>query len=329
MDRTPWIVFAVLLVLAGIASSRVIFEDGLEYRDATFEHWKNSQFFEDDVDPEEYTYFRNHDVKIQAKPENQLLFECTLEKHKADALAVPNACDGISIAVTDEENYKYFAYSTNNFEEVLVGKDHDELIFQFVAQMNHDAVPSHTRLRFLEDGFSQESYNPDTPAVLSFEYHIAHKLTFGDVQMTIGGKPVTWKKKVDYSKMGQGNLFRLVLKKDESYIFMYGNLELGRGLLREDFKYMDDRSKDGNLVDVDESFDVFNKYVSGVGVDGVAKGNGYIMFGFIAIVDSNKDSMDYVDYIKSSLEKRNNREPNKNMYEEYKDKYFKQVSVFD
>lgn len=206
---------------------------------------------------------------------------------------------------------------------MLVGKNHDELIIEFVSQINYQTVTLDMNMRLLEDGFDPQTYSSDTPAVASFVFDCHEGLAYGTLELSIGGKIARWKKYPGYNDINYGKLFRLILRKDGTYEFRYSDKLLGRGVLREDFKYLDDDSLDGNLVEVKEEFDIFTKQVSGIGIDGASNGNGYIMFGYLLIADSSADSEKHIEWIKTSIEEKSNKEE---AFEKYKQHYIESIA---
>ena len=229
----------------------------------------------------------------------------------------------IPIFTEEDEQSKYFAYSSTEFEEVLVGKNHDEIIIQFVSQISYQTITSEVYLRLLKDGFDPQSYSADTPSVASFLFDCHDGLSYGTLELSIGGKRARWKKYPGYNDINYGKLMLLILRKDGSYEFRYSDQLLGKGILREDFKYIDDDTPDGNLVGVQEEFDIFTTPVSGIGIDGVGKGNGYIMFGYLLVADSFPDSEKHIEWIKDALNRQKEKEQ---AFEEYRQQFMSQIA---
>ena len=214
-----------------------------------------------------------------------------MSREAAQDHGVPDACDSLSIDLRDPSyEYKYFAYSSDNFDEVLVGSSHDQISIQFVAQVAIQSLVSKSRLKLLQDGYDAENYNADTPGVASFLFDTHEGFAWGTLELSIGGKRAAWKKYPGYNSLNQGKLFTLVINKDETYRFFYDMKLMGEGNLRDDFKYHDDDSLDGNLRHVDDTFDILTSKVSGIGFDGVIKGGGQFILGYLQIADSQHEA---------------------------------------
>jgi hypothetical protein len=216
---------------------------------------------------------------------------CALSRESAENFRLPDACDSLSVDLRDSSyQYKYFAYSSNNFEEVLLGSNHDQIAIQFVAQVAHKTLVSKSKLKLLEDGYDIENYSVDTPGVVSFFFDTHDGLAWGTLELSIGGKRATWKKYPGYNSLNKGKLFTLIINKDETYHFFYDRQLMGEGHLRDDFKYHDDDSPNGNLRHIEDTFDILTSKVSGIGFDGVVKGEGQFILGYLLIADSHHEA---------------------------------------
>jgi hypothetical protein len=306
------IIFVLMLV---VTQARIIFQHDMQSTDV-YQTWKDSSFFEDSNTSEDQRKFPKYqDSDILMTEQNQLKFQCHVSQEEALASAIPDNCGALMVDSkrSIEDEFHYFSFFTEELEEVLVTKDHEELVVQLVVQATHSSAVGRYQLKLLSDSVSQDSFHPKQRYPLSLDFRMEEGTSYVTLSLFDGEKRATVEHQSYLADLQNGGLIRLALNmNDYTYDLSFNKREITKGSIKDKLFFQQEDGTQSPISNV-ESLDIFDTSIQAIGVDGFMHGTGRVILAFMQMSTSIEEADDYDRYIVDTIKRRNEVLGNKPM----------------
>ena len=280
-------ILVVLAVVLSLASANFYFEEVYEDEISASDRWvqptsdvKNTTYTVDDID-----YFVDQRGQLQWNIETELLENEELKDQWWGFKAIGPG--------------KYFSALSNDFQQILF-PGQDDLILQFIAEIPVSVNYGNVIVKLLPEDLNPEQFTRETPFYLKFGPR-----TGGDTKFIFeifqNGKHGIFKKHIRPPHDGQGHLFKLIVRTDNSYEIYVDNAKKDDGSIIEDFEWTETES-------------VVPETIGSIGIEADLVGE-VIHLGYMMLANNEMDATSYQQYIIDSIATKKEFEENAKILE--------------